>query len=326
METPTPLPFRQIGKGFCGSVWAADRSGVASAMKREDGGTYRSVTHDSAMHIIIEASLTSLQQSPHHLAPRLNIPAHRELIASDNTCWWDARKQRFPEGYEACNTLITERILPFPKATRHKIIDLFFLPGSRKALKASRKDEDCLLRCYLGRRKDAFANPSRYFTLRNKPMQIHQLEGLGLPVVEYAETTADALAVLFWHAKVDGNDVEFVLAPPREGEEAWESEVLGSHRLWILDFDCVKPMSMDDAGIEQAAKAYYRNDPYYPRPDGNNAEDDDLWQIFVKRFLSASEKVLGASDLPGRMIEMLERLGRERGLRRAGLRAVETRG
>ncbi|KAK6417824.1 hypothetical protein LTR95_017282, partial [Oleoguttula sp. CCFEE 5521] len=201
METPSPLPFRQIGKGFCGSVWAADRSGVASAMKREDGGTYRSVAHDSAMHILIGASLTPFQQSPYHLAPLLNIPAHRELITGDNTQWWTARSHRFPGSYEHCNTLITERMLPFPEAPRHKIIDLFCLPGSRGALKASRKDEDCLLRCYLGRRKNAFASPSRYFTLRNKPLQIHHLEGLRLPVVEHAETMADTLAVMYWHAK-----------------------------------------------------------------------------------------------------------------------------
>ncbi|OQN97867.1 hypothetical protein B0A48_16178 [Cryoendolithus antarcticus] len=325
METPTPLPFRQIGKGFCGSVWAADRSGVASAMKREDGGTYRSVTHDSTMHTIIEASLTRFQQSSQHLARRLNIPAHRQLITAGDTEWWQARSHRFPESYEHCNTLITERSLPFPEATRHKIIDLFCLPGSRDALKESRKDEDCLLRCYLGRRKDAFASPSRYFTLRNKPMQIHQLEGLGLPVVEYAETMADVLSVMYWHSKVDANDVELVLAPPREGEEAWESETIGPHRLWLLDFDCAKPMSMDDAGIEQAARAFYRNDPYYPRPDGEDKADNALWDIFVKRFLVASERVLGASELPGRMVEALERLGKERGLRRAILRVAETR-
>lgn len=32
---------------------------------------------------------------------------------------------------------------------------------------------------------------------------------------DYAITLADALAFLYWAAKVDANDVEFVLAPPR---------------------------------------------------------------------------------------------------------------
>nr|OQO19001.1 hypothetical protein B0A51_15143 [Rachicladosporium sp. CCFEE 5018] len=324
METPPHSPFRQIGKGACGSVWAADRSGVASAMKRGDGNPARSVTHDSVTHTIIEASFNSVRKQHPHLAPRLNIPAHRELITADNSQWWDTRKSRFPEEFEHCNTLITERILPFGKATRHQIIDRFCIPGSRDEIKASRNNEDCLLRCYMGRRKDRFGSPSPFFSLRNKPMQIHQLEGLGLPVVKYAETMADALAVLYWHAQVDANDVEFVLAPPREGEEAWGSEVLGPHRLWLLDFDCAKPMSMDDEGIEQAARAFYRNDPYYPRPDGGNEADDELWAVFVKRFLEAGEKVIGVLDLPEKMVGMLEKLGRERGAKRADLRRAET--
>nr|OQO30822.1 hypothetical protein B0A51_01322 [Rachicladosporium sp. CCFEE 5018] len=269
METAPHSIFRQIGKGACGSVCAADRPGVASAMKRGDDNQARSVTHDSAMHILVEASLSSVRDHHSHSAPRLNIPAHRELITAEDTQWWQARSHRFPESYEHCSILITERILPFGKAPRYKAIDRFCIPGSRDEIKASRTNEDCLLRCYMGRRKDRLGSPSPFFSLRNKPMQIHQLEGLGLPVVQYAETMADALAV-------DANDVEFVLVPRRESEEAWESEVLGRHRLWLLDFDCAKPMSMDEAGIEQAARAFYRNDPYYPLPDGTNEADDKL--------------------------------------------------
>lgn len=31
--------------------------------------------------------------------------------------------------------------------------------------------------------------------------------------------------------------------------------------VWMLDFDCVRPMSMDAAGVQQAVDAFYRNDP-----------------------------------------------------------------
>jgi hypothetical protein len=38
---------------------------------------------------------------------------------------------------------------------------------------------------------------------------------LGLPARDYTTAMADTLAFLHWVAKVDANDIEFVLAPAR---------------------------------------------------------------------------------------------------------------
>ncbi|KAK3669285.1 hypothetical protein LTR78_010823 [Recurvomyces mirabilis] len=98
---------------------------------------------------------------------------------------------------------------------------------------------------------------------------------------------ADALAVIYWHAKVDANDVEFVLAPAgtHPASAAWSSGVLGEHTMWVLDFDCCGVMTQDEEGVEKAARAFYRNDPYFPRPVG---EDDEvgraLWELFKHMF------------------------------------------
>jgi hypothetical protein len=40
------------------------------------------------------------------------------------------------------------------------------------------------------------------------------MEVLDLDVKLYAETTAEALALIHWGAQIDAIDVEFVLAPP----------------------------------------------------------------------------------------------------------------
>lgn len=88
----------------------------------------------------------------------------------------------------------------------------------------------------------------------------------------------ETLAIMHWAAQVDGNDVEFVVAPPRQPRQitADSSEVLpaltssdtfGEHAVWILDFDCCRDMPMDESGIEQAWRAFYKNDPFYPRPN-----------------------------------------------------------
>ena len=303
--------FRQIGKGFCGSVWAADKPGPAIAMKREDGGPGRSVAQDSAMHQRIEHALSEAQATM-GLAARVNCPAHFELIRSDDQEWWDSQATNFPTGYEHCNTLLTERILPLPRKARESLVDLFCPEKAKISVKKNRQDEDCLVRPYLGRRTFNAA-PSRFFTLRNKPLCVNQLESIHLPIHEYATAMAETLAVIYWHSKTDANDIEFVLAPGREGEEGYYSPILGSHKLWVLDFDCVKELTHDQVGIDRAADAYMRNDPFWPRPGSDVAADQNLWALFCTRFLDSSALILGKESLlPSKFIEKLEQLGQAR--------------
>lgn len=104
------------------------------------------------------------------------------------------------------------------------------------------------------------------------------METLGLAVHSYAETMADALALMHWGARIDANDVEFVLAPPRveslPPSRTFQSEHLGAHCMWMLDFDCCRAISMDEAGVEKACVAFFKNDPFYPRPGGGEAADE----------------------------------------------------
>ena len=137
------------------------------------------------------------------------------------------------------------------------------------------------------------------------------MEQLGLDIALYAAIMADALAELYWRACVDANDVEFVLAPPRNNQAPQtiiESEVLGDHAVWILDFDCCKHISLDKAGVEQAVMAFYKNDPFYPRP-GFNEKDQALWAQFRVRFLEASKNMLGSQEagLPELWVDMVEK-------------------
>ena len=143
--------------------------------------------------------------------------------------------------------------------------------------------------------KDQTRRPSRkpqvFFSLRNYPLHLDQMEELGLgdgDIKGYARTMAEALAMMHWVAEVDANDVEFVLAPPRAGEEKrprWRN-VLGEHVMWLLDFDCCRPMAMDEEGVEQAVAAFSRNDPFYPRPG------QALWAIFKETYLRISSRIM----------------------------------
>lgn len=260
---------REIGHGHCGSVWT---EGDGLATKREDGGPGRSIHKDADMPQRIEAALGDGAG-----VNCLNIPAFGGLVEASDTSYWAWRLPRFPNDathkYEACNALVSERIQPFAQRERHNLIDRFCREDSRAAIKSSRSDEDCLIRAYLGRNTHN-PRPPRFFTLRNRPLNLDQLQALQLPVEEYTRTMAEALAVIYWKAGIDANDVKFVLAPAgsHPASHTWPSEVLGEHVMWILDFDCCNAMTMDPAGIDQTAAAFYRNDPYYPRPGGEGEE------------------------------------------------------
>jgi hypothetical protein len=135
---------------------------------------------------------------------------------------------------------------------------------------------------------------------------------------------AETLAKLHWVAKVDANDMEFVLGGSRPDSKAVEynHSVLGPHALWILDFDLCRPITMDHSGVTQAAEALMKNGPYYPRPaaDGPGSK---LWIEFSARYLEHSrELVVGrkdvSSDLPDMFITKIVDLEELGSRRRAG--------
>jgi hypothetical protein len=142
------------------------------------------------------------------------------------------------------------------------------------------------------------------------------MEGLGLNVKSYSETMAEALALMHWGAKIDANDVEFVLAPPRVGASSptFQSDYLGAHSMWILDFDCCRPIQVDEAGAEQACVAFYKNDPFYPRPGIGEAADEELWMVFKRRFLESSRRILEGDKwfLADKLIGRIEEEGQSR--------------
>jgi hypothetical protein len=143
------------------------------------------------------------------------------------------------------------------------------------------------------------------------------MEEIGIPegdVLRYARTMAKALAQLHWMARIDGNDVEFVLASPSKHldkatpAESWDN-ALGRHEMWMFDFDLARNMSMDEQGTRQAANAFLKNDPYYPRPH----QDPPLWTAFREQYLTTSEDCLRNEanqtlrELPPLFIHLVEK-------------------
>lgn len=308
------LPLRKIGQGFCGTVWATS---TGPAFKREDGGPARSLRNDFEMH---QRVLQSFQEST-QLRLQIQIPACYDFIKPTDQEWWSVYEHKFPPGYTPCNIVLSQRIPPFSEPTRRLLVSNFCPPKIAQQILNSEPDKDCLIRPYLGRRRTQKPHTTSRFTafsLRNFPLHVDQMESLGIPtsdIQQYARVMAETLAVMHWVAEIDGNDIEFVLAPPRENGLKMKSAILGEHSMWVLDFDLCRRITMDSEGVIQAAAAFWRNDPYYPRPE----KDPLLWSVFRECYIRVSEACQGGSEaaerthtLPRHFIELVEQEGRKR--------------
>jgi hypothetical protein len=81
--------------------------------------------------------------------------------------------------------------------------------------------------------------------------------------------------------------------------------------MWILDFDCCRDISLDEAGVQQAGSAFRKTYPFYPRPGRDNDRDQVLWEQFKAHFLETSATILGSqipeAGLPGLWVGMPEK-------------------
>lgn len=308
--------FHRIGAGFCGSVWA--RGSDTSAFKREDGGPERSLKNDFDMH---QKVLSSFQLHTAQAIKTKNltiqIPKCCRFIPPTDTEWWNENLPSFPKGHSPCNTIQSQRIPPFPETVRAFLVEKYCPLELRGHIMSSDTNKDCLIRPYLGRRRTQQARPPKFkaFSLRNYPLHIDQIEEIGISsgdMQQYARSMAEALAIMHWIGEIDGNDVEFVLAPPDPQAKGTTSNSLGEHSVWMLDFDLCRMMTMDEWGVKQAVIAFWRNDPFYPRPESSHF----LWKTFCDHYLLVSkdcifgqkykdhEKMLGLSRLFIYMLNM----------------------
>lgn len=309
-----PLKPRKIGQGFCGTVWATS---TGPAFKREDGGPARSLRNDFEMH---QRVLQSFHESA-QLRLQIQIPACYDFIKATDRTWWSVNQPRFPPGYTPCNVIVSQRIPPVPEATRRLLVRNYCPPKLAQRILDSEPDKDCLIRPYLGRRRTQKPHTTSKFTafsLRNYPLHLDQMESLGITTSEisqYGRVMAETLAMMHWIGEIDGNDIEFVLAPPSEDGPKIESAILGEHSMWVLDFDLCRRMTMDSEGMVQAAVAFWHNDPFYPRPE----KGPSLWSVFRERYLQVSEVCGGKPQaaerrriLSRQFIDLVEQEGKKR--------------
>ncbi|KAG5950230.1 hypothetical protein E4U53_005358 [Claviceps sorghi] len=192
-----------------------------------------------------------------------------------------------PAGLEGCRAMTAEKIGPLASHAQLYLIDRYAPGKHEKQLREfllDGKHKHCLTRLYLGRRRHMHQEQHRgpqFFSLRNPDIHVDQAEELHLPCEHYAEALAESLAVLPWKVRTNGADVEFVLGASREVGDADDFVTLAQHPIWMLNFGGSRPITEDESGLESIARAFWRNDPYYPRPHSAHPRDRRLWVIFA---------------------------------------------
>jgi hypothetical protein len=227
---------------------------------------------------------------------------------------WQQLLPLLPARSKECRAMIAEKIKPVSTQAQLLIIDKYSPASHRKALTRSMhrgKSEHCLVRLYLGRRRHARKDQDqphhtpRFFSLRNFPLHADQAEELQLPCETYAKAMAEALATLHWHVRTNGADVEFVLAAPRGVGDGDANIPLGKHAIWMLGFDCSRPIEANDSGLESISRAFWRNDPYYPQPGSTCTRGQELWNVFAAEYRRVGMEAARAYRRNGEDVEDL---------------------
>ena len=320
--------LKEIGHGACGSVWASDdvsNAGANSAYKRGDGGRRASLPNDFAMHALTIRSFErwkTLKAQQALSSTDICVPRCHRFVKADDDDWWSKNFGLFPAAFhESCEVLESERVHPVSLSVRSALTEKYCPDNLKQRMLLDAPSEACLIRLYLGRQRfvktDHDPEASRphvrkFFSLRNFPLHIDQAPDLGLSdevLARHAETMAEAIAVMHWIAGIDAGDVEFVLGAPRSDATAHtveDTSPLPDHTLWMLDFDLCKRLELTESGMQEAARAFLRNDPYCPRPR------QLLWTRFRQAYLAASRTIMAqAADqenalLPLKFIESVE--------------------
>lgn len=320
---PHQPPFRKIGAGACGVIFSRDgKSQVAIKLAKSPDPT--ELWNDYQKHITIFRAFRR------HLVSEVQVPEVYFFAPRTEQSFWTKNPDLLDAAKNEVNlpaaALVTERILPLPLTTRALLVEKYCAPRLKDQAHVDVANRDCLVRVYLGSTKGKTGQ--MFFSLRNFKLHLNHMVDLELDTEALAGGMGRALAVLHWGAKTDARDVEFVLGSSKrtrsaaepdgdDGEPRYtgpESRVIDDFfcpvtGLFVLDFNQVRTMTMDDGGVAMAMEAWRLNDPYFPKPLRKTKAEESVWRAFLVSYLAASDEVMSvegcegeARALPGKFI------------------------
>ncbi|KAK4199785.1 hypothetical protein QBC40DRAFT_175450 [Triangularia verruculosa] len=303
--------FRKIGAGACGAIFAQD--GKSLVIKLGKTTDHASLWNDYKHHTHIEAVFDTYGGDS-----VVKIPECYYFVPHELTDWFDLRPGLVHAAQEVCHlptaALVAERILPLPEVIRVMLIERYCPPRIKQAALIDPANKDCLIRPYLGSNK---TRAGIFFSLRNFKLHLNQMVEIGVDIAMFNRKMAVSMAIMHWAARVDARDAEFVIGSstakstpaqlrPAQLEGLTKPTYTGpstlldedffqrSIDLCIMDFNQVRSITLDEAGVALAVEAVKLNDPYLPRPGGASRVENDLWVTFVASYIAASDSILAA--------------------------------
>ncbi|KAH9871632.1 hypothetical protein J1614_005887 [Plenodomus biglobosus] len=344
--------FRAIGAGTCGRVFEVPGTVYIFKVAIHPGQSTDQLWNDFVMHTKVSEVFDEFGRDK----LQVRVPIHKYFVGLDDSVWWNKNLDRFPKQLvdAPSNLMCAERILPLAKSIRESLIDQYCPPAARETFKADRANKDCLVRLYLGTRRKPRNSRFSGFQLRNFPLFLDQMEELELDVADFAKAIGEALAVMHWACHLDANDVEFVLGSSPEytadpaliltkslsvkyvsgmkpNTSTWTAHLDNFKKrtthIWMLDFNRCAEFQPSQSGLQQLVQAFFRNDPYFPKPLATLVKDQQLWSCFRKSYEQASENCFKAGktdaakyvQLPGRFMDMVVEEQRTRLEKRKGM-------
>ncbi|KAL7959372.1 zinc finger domain-containing protein [Trichoderma compactum] len=303
---------RKIGAGACGAIFGQD--GKSIVIKLAKTNDELALWNDYHRH-------TSIAEQFHKWDFKdVRIPECYYFVPKDDPHFFRQRPELAEAAREVCHlptsALLTERILPLPKDGRIHLIDKYCAPRIKEAAFGDEANRDCLVRLYLGSMHGK--SGGMFFSLRNFKMHLNQMVDLQLDVKAMAGRMGIAMAIMHWAAKTDARDIEFVLGsssskpsaqlsaqaiaklpgPVYTGPLSYVDQDFFSRitNLWVLDFNQVQSIAMDEAGVAKAIEAAKINDPYLPKPLGASQIEKQAWNTFASNYISAADTILGDEE------------------------------
>ncbi|EHK40878.1 hypothetical protein TRIATDRAFT_25233, partial [Trichoderma atroviride IMI 206040] len=280
---------RKIGAGACGAIFGVDGESMVFKLAKAD---QESLWNDFRMHKLVAESFRKWK-SPKWKYTDVKVPACHYFVPQDDHLYFDKNPSLVEAAKETCNlptsVLVSERIQPLSKPTRALLIDKYCPPQAKQMALNAAANKDCLVRLYLGSLK---GREERSFSLRNFKMHLDQMVELQLDIKELAGKMATAMAIMHWAAKTDARDIEFVLGSSPLKAVAEMNFFVRTTDLWLLDFNQVRQISMDEAGVAMAVEAIKLNDPYIPKPLQRSKVQRQMWDEFVEQYLVAAHAIL----------------------------------
>ncbi|KYK54978.1 pre-mRNA splicing factor ATP-dependent RNA helicase PRP43 [Drechmeria coniospora] len=293
--------FKKIGAGAYGTILAQD--GKLIVFKLAKSGDDDALRNDYEKHSLIARYFNKYSVN------ELGIPECIDFIPKSNIEFFSQRPSLTQAAEALCyfptGALISERILPLPLPVRQLLIDKYCSEKIKAEALCAVANKDCLIRVYLG--SMAGRGIGKFFSLRNFKMHLGMMHSIQLDVDGMARRMGIAMAVMHWAAMTDARDVEFIL-----GSATAKTTIQGSPssytlkdlsqrvtQLWVLDFNQVRSITMDAAGVNQAVEAAIINDPYIPRPLRNSSIERSVWSSFVKSYIEASDMIIQDQHDPG---------------------------